>query len=494
MFKPVTSRLDTQIEATKKLENKGVREGDPLPEYPIEPEDGGDEMPNFEPPPPIDEDEMPNFEPPPPIDEDEMPNFEPPPPIDEDEMPNFEPPPPIDEDETEDEGEMSDFEPSTTRKRKEWTPSSFKKADQKKLDNERKYLAEERRRVNVLLGKLSKSGENFIKSGKYEGKSYDELSGLSEDFTKKIDRIEDQLLLTRQKKQRMEYKKAPFSASDLQEKSKKLKKTPRKTEYKKKPAIEKSLFDKIEGIRRETAPDSDREEDEWEGSGLAHNYKAIYYRDPEKLIEKLDIICGSISAGNTSYELKNQGKAVVIERFNRTLKNKMYKQFTIQGNTQYLEMLPKIVKEYNNTKHSSIKMTPIEASKKKNEGTVYFNLYGDMEPLSAKPKFKVGDKVRISKYKRIVFDKGYTPNWSEEMFVITKIQHTNPITYKLKDLNNEDIQGSFYEPELLKAKQDVFRIDKVIRRDYKKKQALVKWKGYNDDFNSWIPMKDLQHI
>ncbi|KAL9967138.1 hypothetical protein ACROYT_G025310 [Oculina patagonica] len=195
---------------------------------------------------------------------------------------------------------------------------------------------------------------------------------------------------------------------------------------------------------------------------------------------------------NVDYYKK--GKAVVIERFNRTLKNKMYKQFTIQGNTQYLEILPKIVKEYNNTKHSSIKMTPTEASKKKNEGTVYFNLYGDMEPLSAKPKFKVGDKVRISKYKRIVFDKGYTPNWSEEMFVITKIQHTNPITYKLKDLNNEDIQGSFYEPELLKAKQDVFRIDKVIRRDYKKKQALVKWKGYSDDFNSWILMKDLQHI
>ncbi|KAL9982279.1 hypothetical protein ACROYT_G004305 [Oculina patagonica] len=332
MFKPVTSRLDTQIEATKKLNNKGLKELDPLPEFPIDEDEDEDEMPNYPPPPPINETQT----------EDE----------DEYEMPNFEPPPPIDEDETEDEGEMSDFEPSTTRKRKEWTPSSFKKADQKKLDNERKYLAEERRRVNVLLGKLSKSGENFIKSG----------------------------------------------------------------------------------------------------------------------------------------------KAVVIERFNRTLKNKMYKQFTIQGNTQYLEMLPKIVKEYNNTKHSSIKMTPIEASKKKNEGTVYFNLYGDMEPLSAKPKFKVGDKVRISKYKRIVFDKGYTPNWSEEMFVITKIQHTNPITYKLKDLRDEEIQGSFYEPELLKAKQDVFRIDKVIRRDYKKKQALIKWKGYNNDFNSWIPFKDLQQI
>ena len=139
-------------------------------------------------------------------------------------------------------------------------------------------------------------------------------------------------------------------------------------------------------------------------------------------------------------------------------------------------------------------MTPTEASKKSNEGTVYFNLHGDMEQVTSKPKFKVGDKVRISKYKRNVFDKGYTPNWTEELFIVDEIQYTNPITYKLKDLNNEEIKGSFYEPELLKAKQDVFRIDKVIRRDYKKKQALVKWKGYNDDFNSWISFKDLQTI
>ena len=157
-------------------------------------------------------------------------------------------------------------------------------------------------------------------------------------------------------------------------------------------------------------------------------------------------------------------------------------------------MLPKLVKEYNNTKHSSIKITPMEANKKSNAGTVCFNLYGDMGQVTSKPKFKVGGKVRISKYKRNVFDKGYTPNWTEELFIIDKIQYTNPITYKLKDLRGEDIQGSFYEPELLKARQDVFRIDKVIRRDYKKKQALVKWKGYSDDFNSWISFKDLQTI
>ena len=139
-------------------------------------------------------------------------------------------------------------------------------------------------------------------------------------------------------------------------------------------------------------------------------------------------------------------------------------------------------------------MTPVEASKKKNESTVYFNLFVNMEQLSSKPRFKVGDKVRISKYKRKVFDKSYTPNWTEEIFVVDKIQSTNTITYRLKDLNNEEIQDSFYEPELLKAKQDVFRIDKVIRRDYKKKQALVSCKGYNDDFNSWIPPGSLQDL
>ena len=183
--------------------------------------------------------------------------------------------------------------------------------------------------------------------------------------------------------------------------------------------------------------------------------KEYYNKHLKDLLEKNKI---------TLYSTENEEKSSVCERWNRTIKTKMWKQFTVQGNTQYLDMLPKLVKEYNKTKHSSIKMTPTEASKKKNEGTVYFNLYGDMKPLSAKPKFKVGDKVRIIKYKCKVFDKGYTPNWTEEVFIVDMIQYSNPITYKLKDLNNEEIQGSFYEPELLKAIQDVFRIDKVVRR------------------------------
>ena len=107
-------------------------------------------------------------------------------------------------------------------------------------------------------------------------------------------------------------------------------------------------------------------------------------------------------------------------------------------------------------------MTPVEASKKKNESAVYFNLYSNMEQLSYKPKFKVGDKVSITKYKRRIFDKSYTPNWTEEIFLVDKIQSTNPITYRLKDLHNEEIQGSFYEFPLIKS-----------FREIQKKQALV---------------------
>ena len=74
------------------------------------------------------------------------------------------------------------------------------------------------------------------------------------------------------------------------------------------------------------------------------------------------------------------------------------------------------------------------------------------------------------------------------------LKETGKLTYRLMNLNNNPIQGSFYERELSKTQQEIFRIDRLIRRDYKKKRALVKWKGYSDDFNSWVPFKDLQSI
>ena len=129
-------------------------------------------------------------------------------------------------------------------------------------------------------------------------------------------------------------------------------------------------------------------------------------------------------------------KSSVIERFKRTLKGKM------KNNKIYTDILQKIVDEYNNTYHSTIKMKPKEASMKKNESLTFLNSYFSKAPIKLKkPFFKIGDKVRI------IFDKG---NLSEELFIIKDIKPTIPITYKIKDSLGEDIKGFFYEQELKK--------------------------------------------
>ena len=147
-----------------------------------------------------------------------------------------------------------------------------------------------------------------------------------------------------------------------------------------------------------------------------------------------------------------------------------------------------MVNNYNNTRHSSVKMTPTKASMKVNEKTVFMNLYGAeiLEPIT--PRFSIGDKVRITKKKNI-FEKGYTPNWTEEVFTVSQVQYTVPPTYKITDYNGEEIQGSFYEQELQKSTQEIFRIEKIIKKRGKK--SLVKWLGYPESFNSWVDNEDL---
>ena len=140
-------------------------------------------------------------------------------------------------------------------------------------------------------------------------------------------------------------------------------------------------------------------------------------------------------------------------------------------------------------------MSPKSASDIKNTHQVFANLYSDeIYKQVKKPKFRIGDRVRISKYKRKLFDKGFTPNWTEEIFVINEILHTKPVTYCVVDLQGETVTGSFYEPELQKTTQEIFRIEKVIRRDNKRQRALVKWSGYPDQFNSWVPMSGLNKL
>ena len=156
------------------------------------------------------------------------------------------------------------------------------------------------------------------------------------------------------------------------------------------------------------------------------------------------------------YSTHNGGKSVVAERFIRTLKSKIYQYMTSISKNVYTDKLDDIVDKYNNTYHTTIKMKPIDVKDNK-----YIN--NSKEINNKDPKFKVGDHVRISKYKNI-FAKGYMPNWSEEVFIIKNVKNTIPWTYVINDLNDEEIIGTFYEKELQKTNQEEFRIAKVIRR------------------------------
>ena len=181
------------------------------------------------------------------------------------------------------------------------------------------------------------------------------------------------------------------------------------------------------------------------------------------------------------YSTHNEGKSVFVERFITTLKSKIYKYITSISKNVYIDKLDDIVDEYNNTYHTTIKMKPIDV-----KDNTYINTSKEIN--NTDPKFKVGDYVRISKYKNI-FAKRYMPNWSEEVFIIKKVKNTIPWTYVINDLNGEEIIGTFCEKGLQKTNQEEFRIEKVIRR--KGHKLYVKWKGYDNSFNSWIDKKDI---
>ena len=148
----------------------------------------------------------------------------------------------------------------------------------------------------------------------------------------------------------------------------------------------------------------------------------------------------------------------------------------------YINKLDDIVDEYNNTYHNTIKMKPIDV-----KDNTYINTSKEIN--NKDPKFKIGDYLRISKYKNI-FAKKYMPNWSEEVFIIQKVKILlRELTYVINDLNGEEIIGAFHEKQLQKTNQEEFRIEKVIRR--KGDKLYVKWKGYDNSFNSWIDKRNL---
>ena len=181
------------------------------------------------------------------------------------------------------------------------------------------------------------------------------------------------------------------------------------------------------------------------------------------------------------YSIHNEGKSVVTEKFIRTSKAKIYKYVSLVSKNVYIDKLDDIVYEYINAYHRTIKIKPVDV-----KDNTYIDFEKEINDKDA--KFKVRDHVRIFKFKNI-FAKGYMPNWSEEVSVIKKVKNTVPRTYLINDLNGEEIIGTFYEKEFQKTNQKEFRIEKVIKR--KGDKLYVKWKGYDNSFNSWIDKKDL---
>src|SRR5437870_1165874 len=196
------------------------------------------------------------------------------------------------------------------------------------------------------------------------------------------------------------------------------------------------------------------------------------------------------------YSTHGEHKSAVIERFNRTLKEIMWKRFTAENTRNWIDMIDKLISNYNNRVHYTIGMTPVKARLKKNEEIAIQNTLSKTRNIpKRKPKYKVADKVRISRIKG-TFEKGYLPNWSEQVYIVDDVLRTTPVTYRIKDSLNEIITGSFYEQELQKTNQEVYRVEKVLG---KKKidgieHALVKWSGYGDKFNEWIPITDTKKL
>ncbi|XP_053980770.1 uncharacterized protein LOC128877467 [Hylaeus volcanicus] len=175
-------------------------------------------------------------------------------------------------------------------------------------------------------------------------------------------------------------------------------------------------------------------------------------------------------------------KASVVERFNCSLKNDMWKLFTPNGSYKWIDSLQQLISNYNARKHRSIGMRPIDVAPT-NASKLLTTVYNHVK-IAIPARFRVGDAVRVSKFKTI-FEKGYTPNWGTEIFTIAEVQKTNPATYLLKDVYGQPIAGGFYEHELQRvADADMYIVEKVLRR--KGNKVYVKWLGLNSAHNSWI--------
>lgn len=201
--------------------------------------------------------------------------------------------------------------------------------------------------------------------------------------------------------------------------------------------------------------------------------KEFFNKEFKKLMKKYSI---------NHYSTYSIMKASIVERFNRTLKGLMWKEFSNNGTYHWIDIYKTLIQKYNESKHRTIKMTPISVNSTK-ENKLLKTVYNNLKVFKTS-KLHVGDHVRISKYKNI-FEKGYTPNWTTEIFKIRFIQNTNPTTYLLEDYEGKPIKGAFYKEEIQFTRfPNTYLVEKILRT--KGEQAYVKWLGFSNQHNSWI--------
>lgn len=220
--------------------------------------------------------------------------------------------------------------------------------------------------------------------------------------------------------------------------------------------------------------------------------KEFYNNDVKRLLEKHNI---------ELFSVKSPFKCALVERWNRTIKTKIWKYFTSRNTRKWLDILPKIVHAYNHSKHRIIGTTPASVNAQ-NGMIIWERLYGKDPPRhhARIDKIKKGDLVRISKVKG-QFEKGYLPNWSREEFIVDKINNKfSPAMVSLKDHRGEVIEGNFYIDEIQKIRRqrddDVYEVEKVIRQKRENGEVwyFVKWLGYDDSFNSWVRKRDVTQV
>ena len=183
-------------------------------------------------------------------------------------------------------------------------------------------------------------------------------------------------------------------------------------------------------------------------------------------------------------------KASVIERFNRTLKKRLYRYLTAANTLKFVDVLPQVVQGYNASWHRSIGRAPQDVTPH-NELEVWHRLYSSPSSPLPSPKLKAGDRVCLSKEAR-PFCKGYLPGWTEEVFVVRRVVPGSVPTYKVEEFDGTLVQGTFYEPELQRVTVDddtLWRIEKVLKR--RGDQWYVQWKGWPRKYDSWIRRQDL---